>query len=128
VTGDRATLTAAERECLGRYVGLLAERLGADLLAVRLFGSAARGDTCPEDSPMRSDMDLLVVTARELGDDEEEKLVAETYEPYLECGRQISPHFVSQDQIVKPDSDRIRGVLDRVRTEGVDVWPGPVTM
>jgi predicted nucleotidyltransferase len=128
VSGDHATLTPAERECLGRYVRLLAERLGADLLAVRLFGSAARGDMWPDHSPMHSDIDLLVVTAREIGDDEEKKLVAETYELYLECGRQISPHFVSQDQIVKADSERIRDVLDRVRTEGVDVWPGPVTM
>jgi hypothetical protein len=33
-------LDQRERECLARYCSLLAERLGEDLLAVQMFGSA----------------------------------------------------------------------------------------
>jgi predicted nucleotidyltransferase len=116
-------LAPAERDCVGRYCGLLADRLGADLLAIRMFGSAARGDMWPESSPMHSDIDLFVVTARELTAAEEEQLLAETYELYLECGRQISPHFVAQSKLLDPHSERIRQLLERVRAEGVEVWP-----
>jgi predicted nucleotidyltransferase len=37
-------LAQSERECLARYLALLAERLGDRLLGVRMFGSAARGE------------------------------------------------------------------------------------
>gem|GEM_PF-3997519 len=37
-------LSEIERDCVLRYVSLLVERLGANLVRVYLFGSAARGD------------------------------------------------------------------------------------
>jgi predicted nucleotidyltransferase len=40
-------LTETERDCLNRYCRLLAERLGRNLVAIRMFGSAARGDMWP---------------------------------------------------------------------------------
>jgi predicted nucleotidyltransferase len=121
-------LDQQERDCLARYCSLLAERLGGDLLAVQMFGSAARGDMGAEHSPMHSDIDLLIVTARELPPAEQEALTTETYPFYLECGRQISPNFVSQDSLVHPESERVRELLLRLRTQAVVVWPGPVTM
>jgi predicted nucleotidyltransferase len=39
-----AALNDSERDCVRRYCGLHAERLGDRLVAVRMFGSAARGD------------------------------------------------------------------------------------
>ena len=39
-----AVLNDGERDCVRRNCGLLAERLGDRLVAVRMFGSAARGD------------------------------------------------------------------------------------
>jgi hypothetical protein len=121
-------LSPTERDCVGRYCALLAERLGPDLLAIRMFGSAARGDMWPERSPMHSDIDLLVVTSREIGQAEDEALVAPTYELYLECGRQISPQFVCQDRLAAPDSERLRELLARLGTEGVELWPRRATM
>jgi hypothetical protein len=53
-------LTLLWKRGLDRYVDLLKELLGADLISVVLFGSWARGTARPE-----SDLDLLVV-ARDL--------------------------------------------------------------
>jgi hypothetical protein len=107
-------LAPNERDCVARYCALLADRLGADLLAVKMFGSRT--------------IELLVVTARELSGEEQEELVEATHPFYVECGRQISPHFLCQDRLVAPRSERVRELLGRVRTEGMDVWPGPVSM
>jgi hypothetical protein len=75
-----------------------------------------------------SDIDLLVITAHQLPEAEEEALTAETHPFYLECGCQISPHFVSQDSLVHPESERVRELLLRLRSRAVNIWPGPVTM
>src|SRR5205085_11053840 len=88
----KAMLTEPERDCLSRYCGLLATRL-PDLVVVRMFGSAARGDMWPAGSPMHSDIDLLVVTREAVPEALQEELANETYPLYLESGRQLSPHF-----------------------------------
>ena len=54
-----ANLTPAERRALDRFVELLAADFGADLHAVWLYGSRARGEGDPEES----DVDVLVITA-----------------------------------------------------------------
>lgn len=84
-------LTASERACLDRYCALLQSRLGDDLVEVRMFGSAARGDMWPTHSPMHSDVDLLVVTRAPVTDNLETELLDATYPVFLECGRQLSP-------------------------------------
>jgi predicted nucleotidyltransferase len=118
-----ASLNDLERACLERYCGLLAERLGDDLTRIRIFGSAARGDMWPERSPMHSDIDLLVVVRRALGEPEAEELLNETYPLYLECGRQISPHFFTQARLAAPENGRTGAFLAAVAADGVDVWP-----
>jgi hypothetical protein len=107
-------LAPIERDCVARYCALLAERLGADLRAVKVFGAGS--------------IELLVITARELGGDEQEQLVEATHPLYVECGRQIRPHFLAEDWLVGPRSEHVRELLGRVRNEGMDVWPGPVSM
>ncbi len=53
-----ATLSAAERRMLDRFVAAMRDRLGDDLISVWLFGSRARGQQVgPE-----SDVDVLLVT------------------------------------------------------------------
>jgi ribosomal protein S18 acetylase RimI-like enzyme len=116
-------LSATERACLSRYLILLAERLGDALVAVRMFGSAARGDMWPANSPMHSDIDLLVLTREEVPAALQEELGNETYPLYLECGRQLSPQFVPAARLTAPRHDRDREFFAHVARDGVDVWP-----
>ena len=118
-----AELTAAERDCLARYCRLLAERLGDRLVDVRLFGSAARGDMWGAHAPMHSDVDLLVVTTEAVAEPEAEDLLNETYPLYLECGRQLSPHFFSSAHLAAPEDERTREFLARIAGEVRVVWP-----
>ena len=114
-------LTETERECLERYCALLAARL-PDLVRVRMFGSAARGDMWPAHSPMHSDIDLLVVTREEVPEDVQEKLGNETYPLYLECGRQLSPQFLAAARVAAPPDERTRAFVAQAEADGVDVW------
>src|SRR3954464_3724919 len=107
-------LTEIERACLERYCTLLAEHLGDRLLDVRMFGSAARGDMWGARSPMHSDVDLLVVTRPAGPEHEQEERCNETYPLYLECGRQLSPHFFSEERLADPGDERTREFLERI--------------
>jgi predicted nucleotidyltransferase len=118
-----ASLSPSERDCLGRYLALLRERLGDRLIRVQLFGSAARGDMWAAHSPINSDIDLLVVTRDDVAESEREDLLGETYPLYLECGRQLSPHFFSERRLAAPESERTREFLARIGPEAVTVWP-----
>ncbi|HEY7454719.1 MAG TPA: nucleotidyltransferase domain-containing protein [Thermoleophilaceae bacterium] len=118
-----ASLSESERRCLDRYVELLLERLGHGLTEVRMFGSGARGDMWPAHSPMSSDIDLLIVTAEDVPERDQAELLNETYPLYLECGRQLSPHFFSARRLATPESDRTREFLARIADESVTVWP-----
>jgi predicted nucleotidyltransferase len=64
-----ATLSDAERRTVQRFVALLNQELGDDLLAVWLYGSKARGEQPHPDS----DVDLLVIAE---GDRERQQRVA----------------------------------------------------
>ena len=117
-----ASLTGTERACLARYCELLAERLHG-LVEVRMFGSAARGDMWPPGSPMHSDVDLLVVTREPVPEQEQEALLNATYPLYLECGRQLSPHFFSRARLAAPESERTRAFLAGIGADVIVVWP-----
>ena len=117
------TLNDLERACLARFCELLGERLGEALVEVRMFGSAARGDMWPAHSPMHSDIDLLVITRAAVPEPDREELLNETYPLYLECGRQLSPHFFSEGRLTAPEDERTRDFLRRVEADGVRVWP-----
>jgi predicted nucleotidyltransferase len=118
-----AGLNDVERDCLRRFCELLRERLGEQLREVRLFGSAARRDMWPSHSPMHSDIDLLVITRLPVPDGDQEELLNETYPFYLECGRQLSPHFFSERRLAEPENERTREFLARVAPDIVPVWP-----
>lgn len=66
-----ASLDQLERRTIERFVGLLKDRLGNELIAVWLYGSRARGEP-PHDE---SDVDLIVITR---GGDADRQAVHET--------------------------------------------------
>jgi predicted nucleotidyltransferase len=116
-----AALSEAERDCLSRYCALLRRELGEQLVEIRMFGSAARGDMWPPRSPMHSDIDLLVVTRSAVPEDERMRLLDETYPLYLECGRQLSPHFFDEQRLAEPEDARTRVFLERIARDAVVV-------
>jgi len=71
---------------------------------------------------MHSDIDLLVITDDEVDEAEQEALINETYPLFLECGRQLSPHFFGRRRLAEPD-DRTREFLLEVERDGARVWP-----
>jgi predicted nucleotidyltransferase len=109
-------LTELERSCVERYVAVLQERLGTELVRVVLFGSAARGDMWDTGSRMHSDIDLLVVTRSPLAEAAAEDLVNETYPLYLECGRQIGPQFRTETSLGSA------AFAENVARDGVEIW------
>ena len=92
------SLSPAERGALDAYVALLRERLGDDLLAVRVFGSVARGEAWWDGMPIRSDLDLLVLVREPLDAALQQELVDATYPLFLESGRQLGPQFRTPEQ------------------------------
>jgi predicted nucleotidyltransferase len=113
------TLDRAEHDCVDRYVDALARELGDRLEEVWLFGSAARGDMWADFWPMRSDVDLLVITAEPLSERTQDRLLALTYPLFLECGRQISPAFRTRRQLGTTWAP-LRAEVSR---DGVKLWP-----
>jgi predicted nucleotidyltransferase len=117
---ETSHLEELERDCLARYVSLLVESLGQDLHAVWLFGSAARGDAWWPAMPIRSDVDILVVTRSPLPETLAEELVDATYPLFLECGRQIGPQFRT---VAELEAEPPTPFLENVRRDGVRLWP-----
>jgi hypothetical protein len=54
---------------------------------------------------------------------EAEALLNETYLLYLECGRQLSPQFFSEDRLTPPPDERTREFLQSIEPDAVRVWP-----
>ena len=92
-------LSELERDCLDRYLSVLQDELGDELVAVWLFGSGARGDAWWSGMPIRSDVDVLVVTGSPLAEERREELVNATYPFFLESGRQIGPQFRTEREL-----------------------------
>ncbi len=86
-------LSEAERRTLERYVALLRERLGDNLVSVRVFGSVARGERWWSGMPIRSDLDVLVLVREPIDAALREELLDATYPLFLESGRQLGPQF-----------------------------------
>jgi predicted nucleotidyltransferase len=112
-------LSELERDCLVRYLSVVREELGEELVAVWLFGSAARGNAWWSGMPIRSDVDLLVVTRSPLAEERREELVNATYPLFLECGRQIGPQFRTEPELeVEPPTP----FLENLRRDGIPLW------
>ena len=115
-------LTEAERSCLQRYVDMLVDELGENLVEVAVFGSVARGDSWPRGIPIRSDLDLLVVTESAAPPETVASLVDATLPLFLESGRQIGPQFKTEAQLESPTTEREARFLEDVAREAVRIW------
>lgn len=123
-----AYLSETERDGVLRYVSLLAERLGENLVQIWLYGSAARGDMWPDWMPMHSDVDLLILSNQPVPKEVQEELLNETYPLFLECDRQISPQFRTMAQFNTPEDERFREFVARVRAEGHVIYGNEKTL
>jgi predicted nucleotidyltransferase len=118
---DLPLLTASERSCLSRYITLVDQRLRDNLLEVIIFGSVARGESWPRGMPIRSDLDVLVVTDMALDESVIQELVDATFPLFLECGRQIGPQFRTAAQL-HANNESARTFHTNVTRDGIRVY------
>lgn len=111
-------LNATKQDCVQRYVELLCEQLGDNLVTVYLFGSAARGDMWSARFPIHSDIDVLLLMQEPVSPEAWEEFVNATYPLYLECGRQIGPQWRTTEQWASPKDERAEGFKANVEAEG----------
>lgn len=111
-------LNEAESSCVLRFVQIVKRRLSGDLRHVWIYGSAARGNMWSARMPMHSDIDLLFLTGSPVRPQVQEELANETYPLFLECGRQISPRFLTMTEFESAQEGRLRSLAARVREEG----------
>jgi predicted nucleotidyltransferase len=119
---DLPALDDTERACLARYVDVLREALGEGLAGIVVFGSVARGESWPRGMPIRSDLDLLVVTDEPVSPALRERLIDATLPLFLESGRQLGPQFKTAGELASPVSEREAVFLAGVRRDGVPVY------
>jgi acyl-CoA thioester hydrolase len=110
------------RRCLRLWVDRVVATLGENVEAVWLFGSAARGERWPSGMSMRSDVDVLVTTRLAVPPPVVQSLASETYEPFLESGRQISPQFRTAAELEAQKDERGAAFLDALRRDAVTLW------
>jgi predicted nucleotidyltransferase len=119
---DLPALGEAERSCLDRSVDLLVENLGEQLLEVSVYGSVARAEPWPRGMPIRSDLDLMVITSQPVPKAMADALVDATMALFLECGRQLGPVFKTHDELKHPKSERAAEFFRQFRRDAVVLY------
>ncbi|MBI1875052.1 MAG: nucleotidyltransferase domain-containing protein [Acidobacteria bacterium] len=108
----RLSLTAPEARALDEFTRTVRDRLGPNLVALKLFGSKARGDAMPD-----SDVDVLVVVAdRRL--EAEDTVLDIAFDVNLAHDVYISPRVVERSVFDHPVW-RITPFLQTIEREGV---------
>jgi len=119
---DLPLLNEAERSCLERYLDVLVDTLGSQLVEVVVFGSVARGESWPRGMPIRSDLDLLVVTDEPLPEDAVEVLIDATLPLFLESGRQIGPQFRTREDLTDPKDERAAQFVEHLHRDAIQIY------
>jgi predicted nucleotidyltransferase len=119
---DLPVLSQDERSCLARYLVVLVRGLGERLEEIVLFGSVARGESWPKGMPIRSDLDLLVVTQTALEGETTSALIDATLPLFLECGRAIAPQFRTRAQLERTSDERTAAFLAAVERDGICLY------
>ena len=115
-------LNDRERRALRQFIEGAARRLGTNLIHVSVFGSVARDEQWPDDMPMRSDIDLLIVTEVPINTSTEEDILNSTYELFLFCGRQIAPQFRTRHWLRQPSSEKSALFIEHLVEDAVHVY------
>jgi predicted nucleotidyltransferase len=89
---------------------------------VAVYGSVARGESWPLGIPIRSDLDLLVVTEEPVAEDVVARLVDETYPLFLESGRVIGSVFRTQEQLANPETERAAEFGEQARRDAIPIY------
>ncbi len=76
----------------------------------------------PRESPMRSDIDLLVITGSAVPTRVEQELFDATYPLFLESGRQIAPQFRTRKDLERSSDDRAAAFLENFRRDAMLLW------
>lgn len=105
-------LTAREREALGDFQAKVSRLLGTNLLALKLFGSKARGDAEPD-----SDIDVLV-EVMDARVEVEDAVLAIAFDANLEHDVYISPRVITRLTLTDPVW-RLTGFVRAREREGV---------
>jgi predicted nucleotidyltransferase len=122
IAAELPLLTEPERSCLERYLDVLRDALGDDLLQVFVYGSVARGESWPAGMPIRSDLDLLVVSADPVPEDVVARLVDTTMPLFLESGRQLGPVFKTPADLDRPTTERAAEFLRQFRRDAIPIY------
>jgi predicted nucleotidyltransferase len=111
---DFAPLSKTDEAALGEFGRRVRAALGSNLVALRLYGSKARGDSAPD-----SDLDVAVIIETASGDVED--LVIDiafdidlAFDVYL--SPRVIPREVMQDPVWK-----LTGLVQAVEREGVSL-------
>ena len=115
-------LNESERSCLERYLDLLCKELEPSLVEVSVYGSVARGESWPQGIPIRSDLDLLVVTESPVPEDVVAQLVDATFPLFLESGRVIGPVFRTEEELAHPKTERAAEFVAQARRDAITVY------
>lgn len=108
---DQVELSPDERSAIGDVVAILRERF--PVTRVVLFGSKARGDSDAE-----SDIDLLVLTSREVSSAEKDAIVDALFDTQLARRVVLSPLIVPEAQW-KSALWRVMPIHGQIEREGV---------
>jgi predicted nucleotidyltransferase len=122
LSADLPLLSEPERSCLEQYLDLLLETLGEQLLEVSVYGSVARAESWPGGMPIRSDLDLMVVTAEPVSADQAATLVDATMPLFLEAGRQLGPVFKTPGELAHPKTGHAAEFFRRFRRDAIQVY------
>jgi Nucleotidyltransferase domain len=89
---------------------------------VIVFGSVARGESWPRGMPIRSDLDLLVVTRSPVPEPIQEELIQATMPLFLECGRQLGPQFRTRASLERPKDEHAAEFVANVERDGISIY------
>jgi len=107
-----------ERQALETFRAVLSDRYGADLKAVYLFGSRARGDHHPDSD---ADVAVFVDSKDRTRDDlirEQIDLSADAYDIWLDTDVRIQPWVFASEALLHLERDKNAHLLSSILAEG----------